>query len=393
VKRMRVLAAVAGVLALVLAVPAGAQEDDTTPTTTAPPDELSVTTPYPAVAVEPGDQVSFDLVIGAPDVTSLQLAVTGVPEGWTSAFRGGGFEIDSVTAGPGLDPAVTFDVNVPVEVEEGAHAFTVTAEGGGASVDLPLEIRVSQQAGGEVTLTPDFPGLRTAAGEEVTFQVDLQNDTPSDLQFELDSAGPAGWDVNAQPSGEAQASTVAVTAGSSETVTVTATSPPQVESGQYTISVQATAGETQVSAEMIVEVVGSFSAVLDTADQRLNAEVSVGSSNDLALVVTNTGTAPLQGLELAATPPSNWEVTFAPASVAALQPGESTVVTATITPSSEAVAGDYVITFNMNHDEVDDSIEVRTTVNPSPVWGFVGIAVIALTLAGLAWVFRRFGRR
>src|SRR5680860_779835 len=149
---MRVLAAVAGVLALVLAVPAGAQEDTTPPTTTTP-DELTVTTPYPAVAVEPGDQVSFDLVIGAPDVTSLQLAVTGVPEGWTSAFRGGGFEIDSVTAGPGLDPTVTFDVNVPVEVEEGAHTFTVTAEGGGASVDLPLEIRVSQQAGGEVTLT------------------------------------------------------------------------------------------------------------------------------------------------------------------------------------------------------------------------------------------------
>jgi uncharacterized membrane protein len=38
-------------------------------------------------------------------------------------------------------------------------------------------------------------------------------------------------------------------------------------------------------------------------------------------------------------------------------------------------------------------MEVRTTVNPSAVWGIVGIAVIALTLAGLAWVFRRFGRR
>lgn len=392
-KRMRALVAMTGALALVLALPAGAQEDDTTATTIAPVEELTITTPYPAVAVEPGDQVSFDIVVAAPQVTGVQLSVTGVPEGWSNAFRGGGFEIDSVTGGPGLNPAVTFDVTVPVDVEEGEHAFTVTAQGGGTSVDLPLEIRVSQQAGGEVTLTPDFPGLRAAAGEEVTFQVDLNNDTPSDLQFELDSSGPAGWDVSAQPSGEAQASTVAVTAGGSETVTLTATSPAQVESAQYPISVQATSGDTQVSAEVIVEIVGSFSAVLDTADQRLNAEVSVGSSNDLALVVTNTGTAPLQALELAATPPSNWEVTFDPAAVAALAPGESTVVTATITPSSEAVAGDYVITFNLNHEEVDDSIEVRTTVNPSPIWGFVGIAVIALTLAGLAWVFRRFGRR
>lgn len=391
-KRMRVLATMAGVLALALALPAGAQEDGTT-ATTAPSEELTVTTPYPAVAVEPGDQVSFGLIIAAPQLTSVQLAATGVPEGWSNAFRGGGFEIDSVTAGPGLAPTVTFDVTVPVDVEEGTHAFTITADSGTEGVDLPLEIRVSQQAGGEVTLTPDFPGKRAAAGEEVTFQVDLTNDTPSDLQFELDSAGPAGWDVSAQPSGEAQASTVAVTAAGSETVTLTVTSPAQVESGQYPVSVQATSGDTQISAEVIVEIVGSFSAVLDTADQRLNAEVTVGSSNDLALVVVNTGTAPLQGIALTATPPANWEVTFDPANVAALAPGESAVVTATITPSGEAVAGDYVITFNLNHDEVDDSIEVRTTVNPSPVWGFVGIAVIALTLAGLAWVFRRFGRR
>ena len=58
------------------------------------------------------------------------------------------------------------------------------------------------------------------------------------------------------------------------------------------------------------------------------------------------------------------------------------------------MAGDYVITFTATQEEVDPAeMEIRTTVNPSAVWGFVGIAVIALTLAGLAWVFRRFGRR
>jgi uncharacterized membrane protein len=391
VKPERGWATLAAVLVLTLALPVAAQEDTTTSTTT--PDELTMSTPFPGVAVEPGDQVSFALVISAPDVVAVQLSSNGVPQGWTGAFRGGGFEIDTVTAGPGLNPEASFDLNVPADAEDGVHELVVTATAGSTSVELPLTVRVSQQAGGEVTLTPDFPGLRSAAGEEASFQVTLQNDTPSDLQFELDSTGPAGWDVTAEPAGEAQASTLAVTAGSSETINLTATSPVQVESGQYPISVQATAGDTQVSAEVIVEIVGSFSAVLDTADQRLNAEVSVGSSNDLALVVTNTGTAPLNGITLAATPPSNWEVTFAPATIEQLPPGESTVVTATITPSSEAVAGDYIITFNMDHEEVTDSIEVRTNVNPSPVWGFVGIAVVALTLAALAWVFRRFGRR
>jgi uncharacterized membrane protein len=77
----------------------------------------------------------------------------------------------------------------------------------------------------------------------------------------------------------------------------------------------------------------------------------------------------------------------------AIAAGETVPVTATITPSNEAVAGDYVISFTATHEQATDEMEVRTTVSPSAVWGFVGIAVIALTLAGLAWVFRRFGRR
>jgi uncharacterized membrane protein len=118
----------------------------------------------------------------------------------------------------------------------------------------------------------------------------------------------------------------------------------------------------------------------------------VGSSNDLQLLLTNTGTAPLDEVVVGVTPPSGWEVAFDHQTVA-IGPGETVPVIATITPSEEAVAGDYVITFTATHEQADDQIEVRTTVNPSAIWGFVGIAVIALTLAGLAWVFRRFGRR
>src|SRR5690606_22619743 len=59
--------AVAIVFMLVFAVPGAAlaQTEETTPPTT--PDELTILTPYPAVAVEPGDQITFDLTISAPD--------------------------------------------------------------------------------------------------------------------------------------------------------------------------------------------------------------------------------------------------------------------------------------------------------------------------------------
>jgi len=387
-RSLRSLVSLAVLSAMLASTPAVAQETPDPPAAAG----FGINTPYPRVAVEAGGQASFDLSVTAPEPTETALEVTNLPDGWTATFRGGGFEIDGVTAGP-TAPEVTFDVGVPVDAEEGTYDIGVTAETGEDSASLALQVRVSAQAGGEVTLTPDFPGLRVPAGEPASFSVELRNDTPTDLQFELSPSGPAGWDVTAQPSSEPQASTIQVDSGSSATLNVEATSPPRAEAGQYSITVQASAPDIQVEAEMIVEIVGSFSLELSTADQRLSTEVSADGSSEVQLIVTNTGTAPIQGIQMSATPPGNWEVAFAEEGIAELGAGQSAPVVATVTPSEEAIAGDYVITFNANSEQANSTVDIRTTVNPSPLWGFIGIALIALTLAGLAWVFRRFGRR
>jgi uncharacterized membrane protein len=374
---------------MLVAIPAIAQEE---PSATTTPDTPGITTPYPSVAVEAGDQASFDLDIVAPEPTPVSLEATDLPEGWTATFRGGGFEIDGVTAAP-TAPEVSLDVAVPAETAEGTYDIGVTANTDSSSLSLDLQVRVSALAGGEVTLTPDFPGLRVPAGETATFSVELRNDTPSDLEFELASAGPAGWDVAAEPASEPQATTIQVDSGSSTSINVEATSPVRAESGQYLISVQATAGDTQVETEMIVEIVGSFSLDLTTPDQRLSTEVSADGSTDVELIVTNTGTAPILGIEMSADPPNGWDVSFAESVIAELGAGQSVSAVATVTPSDQAIAGDYVVTFSASSEQAGNEVDIRTTVNPSAVWGFVGIALIALTLAGLAWVFRRFGRR
>jgi uncharacterized membrane protein len=110
-------------------------------------------------------------------------------------------------------------------------------------------------------------------------------------------------------------------------------------------------------------------------------------------VVFNDGSAPLAGVTLSASAPTDWEVTFSPETVAQMAPGDSTTVTASVTPSESAIAGDYQLTFTATADTATDTMDIRTTVNPSAVWGIVGVGLIALTLAGLALVFRRFGRR
>lgn len=382
----RTLVSLTAMALMLVSMPALAQEEPTVV------ESIGISTPYPSVAVEAGDQASFALSLVAPQPTPMTLEATGLPEGWTGVFRGGGFEIDGVTAGPEA-PELSLDVGVPVDAAEGTYDIGVSASGGGASLSLALQIRVSAQAGGEVTLTPDFPGLRVPTGETASFSVELRNDTPSDLEFELSSSGPAGWEVTAEPATEPQATTMQVEAGSTAQITVDATAPAGVESGQYPVSVQASSPDTEVQADMIVEIVGSFSLELGTPDQRLSTEVSSDGSTDIILVVTNSGTAPISNVELSATAPSNWDVTFAEQVVPQLAAGESANVTATVTPSDQAIAGDYVITFRADSAEANSTVDIRTTVNPSAIWGFVGVALIVLVLVGLAWVFRRFGRR
>src|SRR3712207_6250357 len=77
-----------------------------------------ITTPYPAVAVAPGDSTTFPLTIRPDAPERVALAVEGVPEGWTATIRGGGFTIDAVFADPAAPPEVQLEVEVPARSEE-----------------------------------------------------------------------------------------------------------------------------------------------------------------------------------------------------------------------------------------------------------------------------------
>jgi uncharacterized membrane protein len=345
------------------------------------------------VAVEPGDDANFDLTVATATDGQVTLAVTDVPDGWTAVLRGGGFVVQAVMVTEGNAPSLRLEVEVPPEASEGTYGITVEARQGEAITVLPLSVEVSLEAVGGVTMTPEAQLLNGASDATFTFNLDIENDTPAEVTLELFAIGPEGWQVQAQPAGQRQASSVTVTAGGTSRITVTANSAVDTTAGDYELLATASGGGHQLQVPLLVRITGTFDMTFITAEERLNAEVSAGNPSQLRLLVINTGTAPLRGVVLSATAPSGWEVAFTPVGIDAVEANATTEVVATITPAGNAIAGDYVISFRANVAEVQSSIEVRTTVNPSAVWGFVGIGAIAVALAALAWVFRRFGRR
>jgi uncharacterized membrane protein len=369
-----------------LALPALAQEAPP------PPTSLSINSPYVGVAVKPGDSATFELTVASPPGDRVGFTVNGLPEGWEGELRGGGFVVDEVQVDETGSVMLELQVDVPADTEEGDYEISVNATGGAGSDQLNLSIRVAASVGGDVTMTTDFPALRGPADSTYSFDLAIANNTPQEIQFGLSANGPEGWLTEIKPSGEAQASTVTVAAGETAQVTVDVDPPDAVAAGDYLVTARAEGGGLSAEVQLGVQITGSFAIDIATLNEALNVTVRGEQATDLPLVVTNTGTAALAGAVVTATPPQGWDVVFDRSTVD-LEPGQSVQITASITPSGDAINGDYVVTFSSSVAETSDSIEVRATVETSAIWGLVGIAVIVVALVGLTMVFRRYGRR
>jgi len=354
--------------------------------------EITLTTPFPAIAVAPGSAPSFEISITTQEPGRVALNVGRVPDGWTAVLRGGGFTVDGVESDGSGATKVTLNVTVPADAAEGTQRIDVRGTIAGASTTLPVDIRVAPNAAGDVTLTSDIPQLKGASDATFPFSLTLTNDTPEDLPFSVVASGPAGWTVTAQVGSQAQAASVVVKAGSTSTVSVSAKPSEGAAAGSYPIAVDATSGSRSAHADLAVEITGSYKLALTTQDQRLNMSATAGTVSDLTLSLTNTGTADIEGAAMSSTAPTGWKVEFDTPTVT-VPAGQSVQVVAHVTPSSDAIAGDYVTTFKATAPVANASSDVRVTIQTSLLWGVVGIGLIALVLIGLWWTFQRYGRR
>ena len=356
---------------------------------------VELSTPYPAVAVPPGEKVSFTITVRTDVSDRVDLSVADVPDGWIASLRGQGFVVDGVQT-TGNDPVeLTLDVTVPEGGAAATGQVVVNARSGAARDSLTLDIRVEETAAGQVSLSSDFPVIDGAADSTFTFSVRLNNDTAEDLTFSLDASGPPGWNVEARPTGQTQAASANVTAGGNTTINVTATAAEGTEAGDYPIALQAVSPDQTAETELTARVVGSFELAVTTQSGVLNTSGNAGSTIDQTIVVQNTGSAPLENVQLSGTAPSGWTVTFDPPTVtvpAGAQENTATSV-AHIVPSTDAIAGDYQVTVRASNDQANGEAQLRVTVETSLLWGIIGIGLIVLVIVGLAYVFRRYGRR
>jgi uncharacterized membrane protein len=354
-------------------------------------DSVTLYTPYTNISVPPGQSITYnvDAINNGSKAQNLRMVVEGMPRGWTSALQSGGWNISQLSILPGAKESFTLTVGVPLKINKGSYHFRVVAPG---HASLPLVVTVSQQGTYKTTLSTDQPNMEGTAKTTFTYQANLQNMTADTQLYAMTAQVDPGWTVDFKANYK-QVSSVSVDPNKTQNIMIDITPPSQIPAGTYTIPVIAQTSTTSATMQLYVVVTGSYNMALTTPTGLLSANITAGSTRRIQLLVQNTGSSELQNINLTASTPANWNVTFDPKTVTDLQPGASAVVLATVKADKKAIPGDYQTDIHANNPQVSADLTLRISVGTSMLWGWIGVLIIIIALGSVFFLFRKYGRR
>lgn len=363
-----------------------------------------------------------DLTVDLYNTTSerrvVKIIVEDIPSGWDIAVwdRFFDFKVGEIVVEPpapddtGASQSLRLRVDLPDErPPAGKYSFglrvtsvdeTVEYENARYTIEVP-EPPAPTDTGVAITVT--FPALSGPATSEFEFEIVIDNDTGADTSFNLtagviDESGqaPSGWDITFSPSfgQERVISSISVGDALNERVDVRVSPPRNTDTGDYLILVQVQdeAG-FEAEAPLLVTIRGRGELFLGTDTGLLNLDATAGEESSTKLRLTNFGTGDLANIDLRATPPQGWDVTFQQSPIPSLPNDQQIDIITTILPAADAIPGDYLVTLHADHPDTNASLELRVTVAQSTIWGWLGIVLVVLVILILGGLFVRLGRR
>jgi len=357
---------------------------------------LYLTTDYPAVTVRPGETSSVNLQLRNYDVAPerLTLSVSGVPAGWTATLMGGGQPIGAVMSAADSSVSLELRLDVPKNAPIGTQHLTVTAAGGATSLQLPIDVTLAKDLPAKLSVTATLPELRGTSKSSFEYTLAIKNDSGKKLTVSLAAQAPRNFDASfTEEYGSQEVNAVPIDAGQSKNVKLKVTPPNTAAAGAYKVTARVSAEDTSATAELGLDITGQPKLQVSGREGLVSTRASAGKQTTVPVVITNTGTAPAEDVELSGSAPSGWKVTFNPTSVDRIAPNQNKEVQALITPTDKAIAGDYVTTITAAARGETASTDFRVTVTTSTMWGIAGVGIIGVALLVMVGAVARFGRR
>ena len=387
--RYRLIAALAG-FAVVFGL--AAKADDT------PKDVkgLYLLSDYPAVTVRPGETSTLSLRLQNYNVPPerLALSVSGVPAGWTAILLGGGQPIAAALPATNSSVSLSLRLDVPKNAAIGTQTLTVAAAGDTTKLELPIAVTLAKDLPAKLTVTPQLPELRGTSKSSFEYQLSIKNDSGKKLTVSLAAQAPQNFDTSfTEQYGSQELNAVPIDAGQSKDVKLKVTPPNTAAAGDYKVTARVSAEDASASAELGLNITGQPKLDVTGREGLVSTRATAGKETTVPIVITNTGTAPADDIQLTGSAPSGWKITFDPKSIERIPPNENKEVQAQITPTEKAIAGDYVTTIRAAARGESASTTFRVTVTTSTMWGIAGVGIIGVALLIMVGAVARFGRR
>ena len=360
---------------------------------------------YPGVTLGQSDKVRVDLKVkntGRSNETIL-FKIVEKPKNWKAEIKGYGKIVSGVFLAEDDDRSMTFSAEPKGrgkndKLPPGTYRFRLKAETqDGALVQetgLDLKVVAKDKVSEEIKLTTSYPVLKGPSDAKFEFSLDVNNDSDEDALFNLAATAPEGWEISFKPAYEQkQISSLRIKANQSKSVGVEVTPPRKAETGDYPIKVRVQSKSAKAEAELKVTLTGTYKIKAGTPNGLLSTATQPGQQSTVSVYVRNDGSALQKEVSFVSFKPENWKVEFKPKKLENLKAGELKQVEMIITPSEEALVGDYSVGVNVQGEKANSNVELRVTVKAASTWGWIGIGIIFLVILGLAVIFKRLGRR
>jgi len=351
---------------------------------------------YPAVTVRPGETSTLSLRLQNYNVPPerLALSVSGVPAGWTAILLGGGQPIAAALPATNSSVSLSLRLDVPKNAAIGTQTLTVAAAGDTTKLELPIAVTLAKDLPAKLTVTPQLPELRGTSKSSFEYQLSIKNDSGKKLTVSLAAQAPQNFDTSfTEQYGSQELNAVPIDAGQSKDVKLKVTPPNTAAAGDYKVTARVSAEDASASAELGLNITGQPKLDVTGREGLVSTRATAGKETTVPIVITNTGTAPADDIQLTGSAPSGWKITFDPKSIERIPPNENKEVQAQITPTEKAIAGDYVTTIRAAARGESASTTFRVTVTTSTMWGIAGVGIIGVALLIMVGAVARFGRR
>jgi uncharacterized membrane protein len=357
---------------------------------------LFLLTDYPAVTLRPGSTstVNVRLQNYALPPERLSLAVAGVPQGWTVNLMGGGQPVTAALPATDASVALELRLDVPKDAPMGTTNLTITAKGSAAEVVLPIAVTLATDLPAKLTVSPQLPELRGNSKSTFEYQLNIKNESGKKVLVGLTAQAPQNFDASfTEQYGSQELNALPLDPGQAKDVKLKVRPPNTVAAGTYKVAATATAEDAKVTTDLGLDITGQPKIDISGREGLLSTRASAGIEASVPIIITNSGTAAAEQIELSGNGPSGWKVEWNPKTVDRIAPNETKEVQAMITPTAKAIAGDYVTTLRANARGESASATFRVTVATSTLWGIVGIALIGGALLVMVGAVVWFGRR